>query len=252
MSGNFFWYEVITTDVDAARRFYTDVVGWGTQDSGTPGYTLFTVDGRPVAGLMAIPDEARAMGAPPSWMGYVAVNDVDGMAERIVAEGGRLHRAPFDVPGAVRLAVAADPQGANFIVARDLMENPPPALPPGTPGTVGWHELYAADWPPAFAFYEKLFGWTKGEAIDMGPAGTYQLFAAGGAPLGGMMTKPAQVPVPHWLYYFNVAGIDAAAARVTGAGGEIFMGPMEVPGGQWIVNCRDPQGAVFALVALTR
>jgi len=94
--------------------------------------------------------------------------------------------------------------------------------------------------------------WTKAEARDMGPMGVYQLFATGGAPVGGMVTKPPQVPVPNWLYYFNVDGIDAAAARVTEGGGQVFMGPHEVPGGQWIVQCRDPQGAVFALVALKR
>jgi hypothetical protein len=201
---------------------------------------------------MAIPEEVRAMGVPPCWTGYIAVDDVDATADRIVAEGGTLHRGPVEIPGAIRFAVVADPQGAVFIVARSLMQDVPPELPMGTAGTPGWRELYAADWQSAFAFYEKLFGWTKAEAHDMGPMGIYQLFATGGAPAGGMMTKPPQVPMPNWLYYFNVDGIDAAAARVTEGGGQIFMGPQEVPGGQWIVQCRDPQGAVFALVALKR
>ncbi|HEX4078143.1 MAG TPA: VOC family protein [Rhizomicrobium sp.] len=227
-------------------------LGWGVQDAGMPGYELFTVDGRGVAGLMPIPDEVRAMGVPPCWTGYVAVDDVDATAGRIVAEGGKLHRGPVEIPGAIRFAVVADPQGAVFIVAKSLMQDAPPELPMGTPGTPGWRELYAADWQSAFAFYGKLFGWTKAEAHDMGPMGIYQLFATGGAPVGGMMTKPPQVPVPHWLYYFNVDGIDAAAARVTTGGGQLLMGPHEVPGGQWIVHCRDPQGAAFALVAPKR
>ena len=133
-----------------------------------------------------------------------------------------------------------------------LVHEAPPELPAGTPGTVGWHELYATEWKAAFAFYEKMFGWTKAEAIDMGPMGTYRLFATGDVPVGGMMTKPETIPMPYWGYYFNVAGLDAAAARVTAGGGKIMNGPMEVPGGQWIVNCMDPQNATFSLVAMKR
>jgi hypothetical protein len=112
--------------------------------------------------------------------------------------------------------------------------------------------LQAGDGAGAFAFYSGLFGWTKGEAMDMGPQGVYQLFCTGGDPVGGMMTKMPEVPQPFWLYYINVAALDAAVAKVTEGGGKVIMGPMEVPGGSWIVNCTDPQGAYFALVAPTR
>jgi predicted enzyme related to lactoylglutathione lyase len=82
--------------------------------------------------------------------------------------------------------------------------------------------------------------------------GTYQMFATGDSPVGGIMTKPAAIPMPYWGYYFNVDGIDAAAERVTAGGGAIINGPHQVPGGQWIVQCTDPQGAAFALVATRR
>jgi predicted enzyme related to lactoylglutathione lyase len=63
-----------------------------------------------------------------------------------------------------------------------------------------------------------------------------------------MFTKPATVPAPFWLYYFNVGDIDAAMRRVRAGDGEILDGPIEVPGDRWIVRCTDPQGAMFALV----
>jgi uncharacterized protein len=88
--------------------------------------------------------------------------------------------------------------------------------------------------------------------MDMGPMGIYQMFAFGGEAIGGMMTKPPSMPAPCWMYYFNVDGIDAAKARVETGGGAILNGPMEVPGGHWIVQCRDPQGAMFCLVAPRR
>ena len=62
------------------------------------------------------------------------------------------------------------------------------------------------------------------------------------------MTKPAAVPAPHWLYYINVAGVDAAMDRATTRGAQVLNGPMEVPGGMWIVQMLDPQGALFAIV----
>ncbi|TIX38240.1 MAG: VOC family protein, partial [Mesorhizobium sp.] len=128
-----------------------------------------------------------------------------------------------------------------------------PPVPARTPGHIGWHELYTTDWTAAFDFYAEQFGWTKAGDFDMGPAmGTYQVFAFGGEPVGGMMNKPEQIPVPVWQFYFNVAAIDAAAKRVTDNGGKVIMGPMEVPGGDWIVQCTDPQGAHFALIAPAR
>lgn len=254
MHGSFFWYDVMTTDVDGAAKFYTDVVGWGVEDApGGNGYRLFTVNGEGVAGLMTVPDDAKKMGVPPCWMGYIAVDDVDAAAAKVAGLGGKIHKPPQDIPGVIRFAVAADPGGAGFIIAKGLMEKTTPSFPPNTPGTAGWRELYAADGKAAMEFYEKAFGWTKSDAMDMGPMGTYQMFKTGGEfAMGGIMTKPPAVPVPHWGYYFYVPAIDAAVERVTKGGGKILNGPMEVPGGQWIIQGLDPQGAAFNLVAPKR
>ena len=174
------------------------------------------------------------------------------MAAKVKAEGGTVHRGPIEVPGVIRFAVVSDPQGAVFLIAKGLVAGHMPQLPPGTPGTIGWRELFADDWEKDFAFYNKLFGWTKAEAHQMGEMGTYQLVAAGEGPIGGMMNKHPAMPRPWWNYYINVDGIDAAKARVEKAGGSVKMGPTEVPGGQWILQAQDPQGGFFALVALKR
>ena len=164
---------------------------------------------------MPIPESARAMGARPAWMGYVGVDDVDGYATRVKAARGTVHRPPEDIPGIGRFAVVADPDGAAFILFKGTSGEAPTPAAQGTPGHIGWHELHATDREGAFAFYSSLFGWTKTEAMDMGPMGVYQMFATGGATVGGMMTKAPEMPVPCWLYYFNVDAIDAAVTRVT-------------------------------------
>jgi predicted enzyme related to lactoylglutathione lyase len=246
--GRFAWYELITTDVEAAKAFYTNVIGWGTLDASAPGrvYTLFTAGKALVSGLMDLPEDARKMGGKPSWVGYVEVDDVDATANRIKRLGGVVHVPPTDVSNISRFSIFSDPQAARLALFKWLNPGQDQPAELGAPGRVGWHELLADDWEKALAFYGELFGWQKADA-DIGKIGTYQLFSAGGQTIGGMLNKPAVIPVPFWLYYFNISDIDAAAQRVTTGGGQILDGPLEMPGGSWIVQCADPQGAIFAL-----
>jgi predicted enzyme related to lactoylglutathione lyase len=251
MPQSFFWYDVMTGDTAAAKKFYADVVGWVPQDSGSEGYTALTVDGVGTAGLMAVPEDAARMGAKPAWMGYILVDDVAAACAAIQAEGGTLYKGPVTIAGVITFAVVADPQGAAFLVAKPVSDSKVNWPAPGTPGTIGWHELMAGDGPAAWPFYEKLFGWTKSTALDMGPMGIYQIFNAGGPDIGAMMTKPKEnpAPMPYWNYYINVASVTTAAETIRAGGGTVLMGPHEVPGGQHIVQALDPQGALFCLVS---
>jgi predicted enzyme related to lactoylglutathione lyase len=245
--GRFVWYELMTTDVAAAKAFYAEVVGWGTQDASTPdlSYTLFTTGKASLGGLMDLPEDARKMGATPRWMGYVGVTDVDATADLIKRRGGTVYVPPTNT-NIGRISVAADPQTAIVGLIKALKPSQWQAAERDWPGRVGWHELLAADWEKAFAFYSELFGWQKADG-QIDATGTYQLFSVGGQTIGGMFTKRPVERVPYWLYYFNVGDLDAAAERVRTAGGRIFEGPFEVPGGGWIARCIDPQGAIFAL-----
>lgn len=253
--GKFCWYELMTSDPDAAKAFYGKVMGWGFEESNLTEirYTRLKAGNVEMGGLMAIPDMAHKEGAPPAWMGYIQVDDVDAYAARIEKAGGKTHKAPTDIPTVGRFAVVSDPQGAHFVLFKPADAPARAPVPFMTPGHIGWHELHARESKSAFAFYADMFGWTKGEAFDMGgPVGAYQLFATGDNPVGGMMNKMEALPIPFWLFYFAVDGIDAAIARVTEAGGKVLNGPMEVPGGAWIIQCLDPQGAMFALVSARR
>jgi predicted enzyme related to lactoylglutathione lyase len=210
-------------------------------------YTLLSAGAAQVGGLMATPQELLDLGVPPCWTGYVGVDDVDAAAEKAKNLGGEVRRPPDDIPGVGRFAIVADPLGAAIALFH-ADQAAPEWAPAGTAGHFGWHELYTDDIEKAFAFYAAMFGWRKDEAMDMGPMGTYQLFAIGDRVCGGVMNKPPGFPGSAWLYYVNVGDIDAAAERVTSGGGKIMNGPMEVPSGDWIIQAQDPQGAWFALV----
>lgn len=249
MPSPFIWYELLTTEVDDATRFYGAVVGWTAHDSGQPDmdYRIWKANGAPMGGLMAMPDTKEAPAMPPGWLGYVQVSDVDATVAQMTGLGGAELMPAMTLPQVGRMALVADPQGAALYVMAPEGDMPSSAFAPGKPGHAGWAELHTTDWQGALGFYGTTLGWAAAEAMDMGPMGTYQMFHAGAAPIGGMMNNP-NLPHPAWLHYFNVGDIDAAKARIEAAGGAVLMGPHQVPGGQWIIQARDPQGAMFALL----
>ena len=249
--GQFIWYELMTKDIDAAAKFYGAVIGW-TVGGGDPvatgiDYRHWDIGGETIGGLMEIPQEAAAHGMRPIWLGYVSVPDVDKAILEIKAAGGEIHMPPMDIPGTGRFAMVSDPQGAAFYVMTPIGTGPSTSYAMGRTGHGGWNELHSSDGAAAIEFYKSQFGWEQSAALDMGPMGAYRLFNTGGEAVGGMMTSNGYGR-PLWLYYFMVEEINAAKARVEAAGGAILNGPHEVPGGAWIIQGRDPQGAAFALV----
>ena len=249
----FVWHELMTSDAAAATSFYKAVIGWNAADAGMgQPYTILSAGTTPIGGLMAIPDAAHRMGARPGWLGYIGVPDIEARAARIGAAGGKILRPIEPIPGVGRFAVMADPQGAAFVLFQPDSAAAPAEAPEGTPGLIGWNELRAAEWDSGFAFYEQIFGWTRAEKMDMGPMGIYLIFATGGKPVGGVANKTPDMPMPHWGFYINVEGIDAAMQRVGTEGGRVLHGPHEVGGGSWIAECVDPQGAQFAMVSSRR
>jgi len=251
--GRHVWSELMTSDTKTAEGFYDNVVGWTSEPFGNSPmpYTRFKRrGGAGVAGLMQTPD---GMHTPPFWSMYIAVPDFDAAIAHLTQLGGSTMSGVIDVPAVGRMQMVKDPQGVPFYVFRPESRESEPDRDPEI-GEASWVELMTTDAPAAMKFYQALFGWEPTDAMDMGDAGTYQMFNRGSRMIGGMMNKPeamAEVP-PHWAIYFLVDDINAAAERVKANGGRILNGPMEVPGGDWIVNAIDPQGATFSLHAKKR
>ena len=246
----FIWYELATSDPDAAAAFYTKVAQWEVSRHSQPGmdYRLWSAGSEVVGGMMKITDAAAAAGMRPIWLGYVNVADVDETVGSVTQAGCAVYMPPTDIAEAGRMALVTDPQHAAFYVMKpNGPEGTSTCFAPGKPGHFGWNELHTSDWQAALKFYGEHLGWEQTGSHDMGPMGTYALFGGRGQQLGGMMNSPG-FPRPKWMYYINVDDIDAAAARVTEAGGEVKSGPHQVPTGEWMIHGRDPQGAMFALL----
>lgn len=250
----FLWFELLTEDSRRATRFYRDVIGWKTDvwEGGAVPYTLLIADTDVVGGMITLPKGARKQGSLPHWLGYVGVPDVDAAAANAQRLGAALLFAATDIPDVGRFAVITDPQGAAVALYTPLADAPPVNTAPRH-GRVIWHELVTTDPDAAWAFYQQVFGWQKTEAIPTQDQGTYQMFGVHGRTLGGFTTKPADMPGPSvWLYYITVDALDAALKRVKTGGGRVLNGPMDVPGGDRVAQCLDPDGAVFALHEVRR
>lgn len=245
------WYELSTSDLAAAGEFYNRVLGWSVTDAGMEGFTYHlatATDGAMVAGMSSTDHQDGS--PPPSWLIYFTSSNVDDRAASIEAAGGSVLVPPSDIPGTGRFAVCTDPQGAAFGLLQPLPMDEPPAqsaFDMSAQGHGAWHELMSSDPAAGFGFYAEQFGWTKGEAMDMGDMGTYQLFQNDGSDIGGMMGL-GDSPVSVWLPYFGTGDIDEAIGRINDAGGSIHLEPVQVPGGVWITVAQDPQDAWFALL----
>lgn len=250
--GRHVWYELMTTDTEGAKSFYSELIGWKVKRDPS-GYEMWMVGNRGVGGVMELPKEARAGGASPFWLGYVAVADVDAAADQAPKLGGKVYRAPDDIPGVGRFAVLADPQGAAFAVYRSNEPHEPPGG--ARPQTFGWAELNTTDWKSAWKFYSALLGWKHTQSMDMGPElGEYFMFGTDPqSSMGGMSNaaKASEVGA-HWLHYIHVPDVDDAVKKIERMGGKVLNGPMEVPGGDRVAQCRDPQGGHFGLVTENR
>lgn len=256
--GDFIWYELLTPDADAAQEFYAGIFGWSLQGAGQPGldYRIISASEGGVGGIMPLTDAMVAGGARPLWLGYVGVDDVDATVAAVVAAGGAVHLPAFDIPAVGRLAMVADPQGAPFYVMRGASDGESHAFAYERPrlGHCAWNELATSDPAGALSFYGALFGWRKDGQMDMGPMGAYEFLrrAEVEGMFAGVMTRPAQMPVSLWSYYFRVADIDEAVRRAVAGGGRLIVEPTEIPGGEFAVNAVDPQGASFAFVGPRR
>ena len=235
--GTFSWVELVTSDADAAKAFYTEVFGWEYRDNPIGDgmvYSTALVDGLAAGALFASTEQ------PPHWNCYVTVESVDETARRAGELGANVMAEPFDVMDVGRMAVIADPTGAALALWEPRSHIGASVV--NQPGALTWNDLVTPDPDAAARFYGSLFGWT---AMEIPDSGGYKVIRNGERSNGGIPPRQEGAPTA-WMPYFGHADVDAAAARIGELGGRILAGPMDIGMGR-IAGAADPQGAVFAL-----
>lgn len=251
--GMFCWSELATTDQEAAKKFYTALFDWTFDDSPIGGgetYTMLMKNGKNIGALYSQQKEQRERRIPPNWLPYVAVESADQIAAKIKQGGGKVLTEPFDVMAHGRMAVFQDPADATFAVWQANQHTGAGLV--NEVGSVCWNELLTRDPSKAGPFYKQVFGWTD-EAMPM-PQGTYTMFKKDRAQAAGMMKiTPEMGTLPsHWEIYFSVDDCDKCVAKAKQLGGKVMKPPADIPNVGRFAVLQDPQGAYFAIIAMTR
>jgi len=260
------WIDTSQPDPEAAVDFYGGLFGWEFKNvvpPGAPGkYFLAFLRGREVAAISSISESA-----PPTamWDTYVWVDSADEAASTVREAGGGVVREPFDVPGAGRMAVFADPEGAVFCVWQAGQHRGARVV--NEPGSLNFNDLHTRDVEGAKSFYGSVFGWKTlalGSAFEAwtlpgygdflerqdpdlrkrlaelgGPAGFEDVVASLNPIADDQLDLPA-----HWGVTFAVDDADAVAAKAEELGGTVVVPPFDAP---WVrmTVLTDPQGATF-------
>jgi uncharacterized protein len=243
--GDFCWINMLTPRPVESCQFYSGLLGWTYGEIPGHGFSI-KVGGKDVGGLFDREGPNTPKG-PPLIGVMLKVESADATAEKISALGGRA-APPFDIPGAGRMAVCFDPNGAEF----DVWE---PRTMPGTEvdrsrhGAPTWFETLTTDTARAGKFYCDLFGWST--RVQRMAGFDYTSFLHQGTPIAGMMQISPDMGAmrPNWLVYFAVDDVDAAARRATDLGGRVCLPLRDIPEVGRFCGIVSPQGVMFYLIA---
>lgn len=243
------WQDQTSPDVAKAAEFYSALFGWDIEE-GDPqfgGYRNATLNGKRVAAV-----SPQMQPGPAYWSAYVNVDDAEAAAERVTAAGGQVMVPPMQIGEFGSMGFFVDPTGAMIGAWQPGSHTGAEAR--NEPGAVCWYELVTSDTDAAARFYNQVFGWEARSHGPNGGPGGYTELRLGDKMIGGMMSRPPNLPAEapnFWAVYFAVDDTDAAAARVQELGGRVLVGPVDVPPGRFAV-CMDPTGASFNLLKSSR
>lgn len=247
------WFELATPEPERAKRFYTALMGWTANDEPIPEggvYSIFQLEGRDVAACCAMPEPMRAAGVPAHWGVYFNIEDCDATVDAVRAAGGTVIAEPFEVTGALRMAVVRDPEGVAFNLFEPHQHLGVCAI--REPRAIGWVELASRDIAAAEAFYTRVFGWHMEDHPAAPAPSAYRIFCAGGERQGGLlqMTPDWDGIPPHWSIYLYVEDVDAMVHKAVALGGSVHVSAFDAPGVGRIARIADPTGAGAYLIAL--
>jgi predicted enzyme related to lactoylglutathione lyase len=240
------WIDLMTSDPERAREFYTRLLG-RTYEEGDQekygGYVMAFANGLPVAGMMKNDGES---GYPDVWTTYLRVEDINATAEATVAAGGQVFMPPMEVPEQGHMAMFGDAGGAA--VGAWQFGGHTGFQAKGEPGTPYWHELHTREYAPSVKFYQDVFGWDTDVMSDTEDF-RYTTLGSGDSSRAGIMDASFYLPegVPsNWQIYFAIENTDAGVDLATSMGGQVIHPAEDTPFGR-IATLTDPTGALFKI-----
>ena len=243
--GTFSWADLTTTDQEDAKRFYSGLFGWETEDNPVGDgvvYTMAKLDGRDVGAISPQPTQQREAGVPAMWNSYITVTSADEALERARELGATVHAPAFDVLDAGRMGVVQDPQGAYFMVWEPRANIGAGLV--NAHGALSWNELASPDPEASASFYSRLFGWSADPMEGVDPP--YLVIKRSDGQTNGGIRAAASTEPCYWLVYFGTDDLEGSLAKVQELGGGTLVGPIAIGAGRFAA-VQDPQGAVFAL-----
>ena len=237
----FCWFGIISTDIDKAKAFYSEALGWKvmTAPMGDSEATMFVASGVPIAHL----SEPPMPGVPSHWDNYLRVEDVDASSAAAKANGGQILVPPTDIPPG-RFSVVTSPSGA----AISLFHEADPSAENAQPGEGGihWTELHSTDVAADLEWLRSTLGL---ESADMPmPDGDYYILSGDSGQLGGAMSQRAPGAPAYWLSWVDVADVDATIERVKRYGGKAITPTFDVENVGRMAVVSDPTGGAFGVI----
>lgn len=244
------WIDLMSSNPELSREFYTKLFGWTAQESGPEygGYVNFFKNSQPIAGMGT---NDGTGGYPDVWTTYLATNDAQATSDAAGANGGQALMPPMQVGDQGTMGMLMGPDGAAVgIWQPDQHRGFGLAAEAGAPV---WHELATLDYDAAVPFYRKVFGWET-EVMSDTPEFRYTTLGGGEAARAGIWDAKTTLPEgtpSHWQVYFGVEDTDQAVANATGLGATVIRPPEDSPYGRMAVLA-DPTGAVFTVISVSR
>jgi predicted enzyme related to lactoylglutathione lyase len=236
--GQFIWHDLLTSDVERATRFYTELLGWEVAPwkPGEIDYPIISSNGV-MHGGFGVADDGS-----PRWIGHAVVEDVEEAAANAKLAGGTIRGEPGGHPEVGSWVTIVDPHGATISAFKPNYDSPAPS------GVFVWDELVTLDAEGAKGFYGAVFGWTA-EAMEMGETGVYTVFKKeDGESVAGMMEKRGDERGPAvWMPYLGADDVDARVAKATELGAQTLVEPMQIESVGRFAVLTDPTGAAFGL-----
>ncbi|OKK02532.1 hydrolase [Streptomyces sp. CB03234] len=243
------WADAMFTDVEGAKSFYGDVLGWtfGEASSEFGDYTEAYADGKAVAAVVPPMPGAEEQSA---WCLYFASPDAEATARKIRDNGGEVMTGPMRVGDFGSMVLARDPGGVVFGVWQAGTHEGFQAR--GATGAYCWSEVFTRDPAASDAFFPAVFPY-RAKTMETPDHMDFRVFHVGDDPVLGRMAMTdeflPEVP-PYINVYFGVDDCDAAVAKTTERGGAVLWGPMDTPFGRF-ATLRDPQGASFSVIDMS-